>query len=72
MTAVDTISKVTHRIEMARAAYALSRPEFLRIMTEMGRQVEAHVMELGRTLDNVDEANATLKRIRDGWLTIRL
>lgn len=78
MAAVDTLSKVTHRIEMARAAYALSRPEFLRIMTEMGRQVEAHVTELGRQLrdhpelDAGAEAAATLKRIRDGWISIRL
>lgn len=58
---VDVLSKVIHRVEQAKAANAVSRPELLRIMTEMGRVLQAHVTDPD-----------LLRRISDGWLAIRL
>lgn len=58
---LDVISKMVHRVEQARATNAISRPELLRVMTEMGRVVQAHVSD-----------TEVLNRIRDGWLSIRL
>lgn len=58
---VDVLSKVIHRVEQAKSANAVSRPELLRIMTEMGRVLQAHVRD-----------EAVLRRISDGWLSIRL
>lgn len=58
---LDVISKMVARVEQARATNAISRPELLRVMTEMGRVVQAHVTDPD-----------ILNRIRDGWLTIRL
>lgn len=57
----DVLSKIIHRVEQARSANAVSRPELLRIMSEMGRVVQAHVAD-----------PVTLQRISDGWLAIRL
>jgi hypothetical protein len=58
---LDVISKMVARIEQARATNAISRPELLRVMTEMGRVVQGFVTD-----------QEILNRIRDGWLGIRL
>jgi hypothetical protein len=58
---VGEITKIVERIEKIRAANAISRPELLRVMTEMGRVVQAHVTD-----------EATQAKVRDGWLAIRL
>lgn len=55
------VTKIVERIEKARAENAISRPELLRVMDEMARVVKAHVDELD-----------TQRRIREGWLAIRL
>lgn len=54
-------TKIVERVERARAANAVSRGDFLRVMTEMGRVVETFVRDL-----------PTQARIREGWLTIRV
>lgn len=58
---VAEVTKIAERIEKIRAANAISRSDFMRVMTEMGRVVEAHVRDDG-----------TRDRIRDGWLAIRV
>jgi hypothetical protein len=42
---VSEITKIVERIEKVRAANAVSRPEMIRIMTEMGRIVALHVSD---------------------------
>lgn len=42
---VSEITKIAERIEKVRAANAVSRPEMIRIMTEMGRIVALHVSD---------------------------
>lgn len=58
---VAEVTKIVERIERVRAANAVSRADFLRVMTEMGRVVEAYVRD-----------PATQLRIREGWLQIRV
>lgn len=58
---VAEVTKAVERIERIRAANAISRPEFGRVMAEMGRVVEAHVRD-----------PQVLEKIRDGWLAIRV
>lgn len=54
---IEAISRVVERIEKARSQNAISRPDLVRVMTEMGRVVERHVSDA-----------PTLEKIRDGWL----
>lgn len=61
---VDVISKVIDRVEKARSANAISRPNLFRLMAEMGRIVEHHNAE--------PDSELRLQRIKDGWLGIRL
>lgn len=58
---VSEVTKIAERIERIRAANAVSRGDLMRIMTEMGRVVQAQVSE-----------ETTLQKIKDGWLAIRL
>lgn len=58
---LDLVRKTVTSIEKIASENAISRPELLRVMTEMGRVVEAEVQD--------DEA---LDRIRHGWGTIRI
>jgi hypothetical protein len=55
------VTKIVERIERIRAANAVSRADLVRIMTEMGRVVEAYVRDDG-----------TQQKIREGWLGIRI
>jgi hypothetical protein len=61
---VDVISKVIDRIEKARSANAISRPNLFKLMAEMGRVVEHFNSE--------PDADVRLQKIRDAWLAIRL
>ncbi|MBA3556795.1 MAG: hypothetical protein H0W29_18850, partial [Gemmatimonadales bacterium] len=58
---LDSITRIVERIERVRAANAISRPDLLRIMAEMGRVVEAHVKDTD-----------TRDKITGGWLAIRV
>lgn len=58
---VGEITKIAERIEKVRAANAISRPDFARLMIEMGRVVETYVHD-----------QPTKNKIREGWLAIRL
>lgn len=57
----DTVSKIAKRIEDVRAQNAISRPELLRVMTEMGRVVMHHVKE-----------DAVRQKIHDDWIRIQV
>lgn len=61
---VDVISKVIDRIEKARAANAISRPNLFRLMAEMGRVVEHFNAE--------PDPDLRLQKVKDAWLAIRL
>lgn len=54
-------TKIVERIERIRAADHISRVDFTRMMTEMGRVVDRFV-----------ETPEILDKIKDGWLGIRL
>lgn len=58
---IDTISKVAERIEKARAGNAISRNDFRRLTEQMGLEVMKVVTDEGQ-----------LRRIRDGFMSIRL
>lgn len=55
------IGKMVERVENLRAANAISRPELNRVITEMGRVVEAFVTD-----------DAQKMKVREGWLAIRV
>lgn len=57
---IEAISRIVKRIEDIGAQNAISRPELLRIMQEMGRVVARHV-----------EDPETRAKIQDDWLRIR-
>jgi hypothetical protein len=58
---VSEITKIAERIEKVRAANAISRPDLLRVMTEMGRVVAHHVRD-----------ETVYQRITDDWLRIQV
>lgn len=61
ITMIGEVTKIAERIEKVRAANAISRPDLLRLMAEMGRVVEAHVKDAGAR-----------EKIQEGWLAIRV
>jgi hypothetical protein len=61
---LDAIGRMVKRIEDIRAQNAISRPEFFRVMGEMGRVVE--------TYNDEPDPVRRLEKIREGWLSIRL
>jgi len=58
---VSEITRIVERIEKIRAANAISRPDLLRVMTEMGRVVEAYVTD-----------ETARQKIKEGWLAIKV
>jgi hypothetical protein len=58
---IEQVGKQVARIQSALAQNAISRKDFLRVMTEMGRAVEARVAD-----------SHVLEKIRDDWSSIRL
>lgn len=78
----ETISRIVKRIEDIRAQDAISRPELLRVMTEMGRNAELRLQQLGRHLEQLVPAESAshmkdlLSQAREGladdWLRIRV
>lgn len=55
---IDTISKVATRIETARSANAISRPELYRVIMAIIRIIDKHVPEVDRRTAIVEELNA--------------
>ena len=55
------ITRIVKRIEDVKAANAISRADFYRVMTEMGRVVDRAVLD-----------GDVRKKIHDGWMEIRL
>jgi hypothetical protein len=58
---VDTITKIVERIERIRGENAISRSDLHRVISEMGRVVEAYV-----------DDKRSQEKIREGWLAIRV
>lgn len=58
---LEAATRVIDRIHKQHSENAISRPDLLRLMAEMGRVVEAHVLD--------DE---TRQSIKEGWLAIRV
>lgn len=58
---IDVISKIVDRIEKNRSANAISRPELMRVMAEMGRAVAANVPDV-----------ETRRAIERDWLRIHV
>ena len=56
---VSEITKIVERIEKIKASNAISRPELMRVLTEMSRVVSSLV-----------DDPAVLKGIKDAWLGI--
>jgi hypothetical protein len=57
---LSEVTKIAERIERVRAANAISRPDLMRLMQEMGRVVARYVAD-----------EETREKIQDGWLSIR-
>lgn len=58
---LSEVTKIAERIERIRAANAISRPDLMRLMQEMGRVVTHHVTD-----------PEVQKAIKDDWLSIRV
>jgi hypothetical protein len=68
---VERVSKIVERVERGRAGNAVSRPELMRLMGEMGRVVETLVRDPDPG-QQPESAAAVKAKIRDGWLRIPL
>jgi hypothetical protein len=66
--APQQVTKIIKRIEDIRAQNAISRNDFIRLMQEMARVVEAVV---DRRIDG-EQRQAVKDEIKDRWLEIRL
>lgn len=68
------VTRVVERIERIRAANAISRPEMIRVMHEMGRVMHHHLAKLIPELGEEQAArlSATAERIADDWLAIQV
>lgn len=58
---LESISRIAKRIEDVKASSAISRADFYRVMTEMGRAV-----------DTIVEDASLREKIHDAWMEIRL
>jgi hypothetical protein len=58
---VAEVTRIVERWEKIRNADAISRPDLIRLMREMGRAVEAYVAD-----------QSVRKKITEAWLSIRL
>jgi hypothetical protein len=58
---VSEITKIVERIEKIRSQNAVSRPDLVRVMTEMARTVETFVSD-----------KTTLEKIKTGWLSVKI
>lgn len=77
---VEAISRIVKRIEDIRAQDAISRPEMIRVMTEMGRSAEHRIQQLARKLEELIPAAMqthmhelvaqTQENLADDWLRI--
>ena len=77
---VEAISRIVKRIEDIRAQDAISRPEMIRVMTEMGRNAEHRIQQLSRKLEELvpasmhqhlqDLISQTQENLADDWLRI--
>lgn len=82
MEHVEAISRIVKRIEDIRAQDAISRPELIRVMTEMGRSTEHRVSQIARRLEEImpsdisthvtDLLNQLREDIADDWARIRV
>lgn len=63
------ISKAVKRIQDIRSQEHVSRAEFWRILTELGRVVDLAASEL---LTDVELRERFLERVHDGWFSVRL
>lgn len=68
---LSEVTKIATRIEQNRASNAVSRKDFVRILSEMGRTVEGVMRGFDKALgeEKVDDA---LEKVRDQWSSIRL
>lgn len=78
---VEAITRIVKRIEDIRAQDAISRPEMIRVMTEMGRSAEHRIQQLARKLEELVPAAMQThmhelvaqaqESLADDWLRIR-
>jgi hypothetical protein len=68
------VTRIVERIERIRAANAISRPDLMRVMQEMGRAMNHHLAKLLPILGEEQRAALTeaAERIADEWLSIRV
>lgn len=71
---LDLVTKMVERVERIRAANAISRPDLMRVLQEMGRVVTHHQKALmGEAPPEMqDRVAAAAQRIEDDWLKIRV
>jgi hypothetical protein len=60
----ESATRMVERVQRARSAMYITRPDFFRIMSEMGR-----VVELSNAIEDPEQRSDA---IRDGWKAIRL
>lgn len=65
------VTRIATRIEQNRSTNAISRPDFARILTEMGRSVDGVLRGLEPALGE-EKVNDAIEKIRGQWATIRL
>ncbi len=68
---LSEVTKIATRIEQNRAANAVSRQDLFRIVTEMGRSVEATLRGLQPALGE-EKVDDVLQKIREQWAAIKL
>lgn len=79
---LEAIARIVKRIEDIRAQDAISRPELIRVMAEMGRNAEHRIAQLGRRMEEMlppeklshleDLMNDMREGLQDDWNRIRI
>jgi hypothetical protein len=79
---IETISRIVKRIEDIRSQDAISRPELIRVLTEMGRIAENRITQIGRGIAEIvppakmghvdDLLNEARERLQDDWQRIQV
>lgn len=82
MAHIETISRIVKRIEDIRSQDAISRPELIRVLTEMGRIAENRITQIGRGIAEIvppakmghvdDLLNDAREKLQDDWQRIQV
>jgi hypothetical protein len=82
MGLLEAIARIVKRIEDIRSQDAISRPELIRVVTEMGRNADHRLGQFARRVEELvprdkvahleELLNQTREDLKDDWVRIRI